>query len=125
MSVFQGITFAVFNSDFCDKYDCDLGRSSRMAIAALVLAVAAGMLMFFTKDHPGPGEQQDAQPPVAEKDVVSVTEAHHGDEEAHIQTNDGTTDIHEVPVENDYDASLLNATEKKSIENSTTPVVVE
>jgi hypothetical protein len=125
-AVFQASTFAVLNSDICDKFACDLGRSARFAVTATILAAVAGVLMLFTKDHPG---QQEAPEPTlvlhAEKDVVSVTENHHSDEEAaHVYTNeDGTTLVQEIPVR-DFDGSLVESTDKKSIDH-TTAVVIE
>ena len=59
------ILFMLFESDFCDEHTCSLGRSSRSSIAAVVLFLLAGLLMFFTKDWPGRddgGTMQDPNP---------------------------------------------------------------
>ena len=114
MTALQGSTFAVLNSDLCDRYDCELGRSSRLGITALVLAVAAGLLMFFTRDHPGREVKVNVYA------TASVTEAHpHVDEETdHPHDNNfgvaGVTEIQEVEVMRDFDESLVDMTGKKS-----------
>ena len=57
----QFSSLAVLDSVFCEGRNCELGRSAHMSIWAGVLYFLTGVLMFCTKDYPGPEPDAPAQ----------------------------------------------------------------
>ena len=112
LTIFQGSAFSVFNSDLCDRYGCEFSRSSGFGVAALVFAVFAGLLLFFTQDYPG------EEVIMKTNSIASVTEAHPRVDEVYHPNEDlvGVTEIQEVEVMEDFDESLVDMTGKKSTE---------
>jgi hypothetical protein len=110
MTIFQSITFAVMDSDFCNENDCQIGRSARCSAVAVGLYAMTGILLFCSKDYPG-ARNVDGQSPIAPQDSEKPNEegtVDHRDEEE--PQHDGFADAQEVPPESDLvDVALVDS----------------
>lgn len=117
LPIFQSITFAVLDSDFCADKDCQIGRSARFAAVAVGLYALTGILLLFTKDYPGArSTQQPAAAAAAQKHNEELTVDHRDEEEPH---HVGFEGVREVPIDSDMvDVALVDsnaATNKATI----------
>jgi len=89
--IFQGITFIVLNSGFCDRYSCDFGRSAGLSVGALLCFFFGGICFFASKDYPGKKETSAVEQPAAQPVVAYAVEQEYlpqeVDEEETNQTN--------------------------------------
>ena len=53
LTIFQGMTFFVFGTKFCDENGCRFSRSAGFSIGAMVSYFIAGIFFFLTSDYPG------------------------------------------------------------------------
>jgi hypothetical protein len=51
--VFQGLTFLVYQSEWCDIYQCSFGRSAGFSVGAAVCFLLSGIMWCMTSDYPG------------------------------------------------------------------------
>jgi len=53
LTLFQGLTLLIFNSDFCEEYTCTFGRSAGFSGAACACYFMAGAMYRAMSDYPG------------------------------------------------------------------------
>mmetsp|Transcript_3658 Transcript_3658/g.8832 ORF Transcript_3658/g.8832 Transcript_3658/m.8832 type:complete len:314 (-) Transcript_3658:1281-2222(-) len=51
--VFQGLAFLVYDSQWCETYQCSFGRSAGFAVGAATCFFLSGIMWCMTKDYPG------------------------------------------------------------------------
>jgi hypothetical protein len=52
-ATFQGLTFMVYNTQWCEDNGCSFGRSAGLSVGAAVCFFLAGLAFFFTRNYPG------------------------------------------------------------------------
>lgn len=68
MTIIQSIAFQVLNTDFCNERSCKIGSSAVCGAVAVCLYAVTGVLMFSTKNYPGPRKsEQDSDEPNEEE----------------------------------------------------------
>ena len=53
ITVFQGLAFLVYDSQWCETYQCSFGRSAGFAVGAATCFFLSGIMWCMTKDYPG------------------------------------------------------------------------
>jgi len=53
LTLFQGLTLLIFNSDFCEEYTCTFGRSAGFSGASCACYFMAGAMYLTMSDYPG------------------------------------------------------------------------
>jgi hypothetical protein len=114
LATFQSATYSVLHSDFCDTHGgCEIDRSSRFGIAAVIFFAAAGVLLFFTKDFSHNPLGPVAADAVAIKDVENASCAYE---------KNGDANITEVPVESEMvDVALVDDSAAETLPTSNVP----
>jgi len=91
LTIFQGMSFLVLNTQFCRDYSCNFGRSAGFAVGALLCYFFAGLSFALTTDYPGgagrgagksASEGQEGGEAVVVAGAAGAVDEKGGDEEA-------------------------------------------